>query len=376
MKSPTTLGEVCEHIAYGVTAAAAYTATGPRLLRITDITEDGVDWKKVPGCKISAQDHQSSKLIGGDIVVARTGGTVGKSFLIVSPPDAVCASYLLRLRPNQALILPEYLNLFLQSNSYWTQLFAAAQGAAQPNVNGTTLSKIMLSLPTLVAQRRWVQNLTGKLETVRQAHRAVATQLRELSNFAISLILNSLKFSRRESLLLGNVLEEVKDGIGNAWIQYPVLGATRAGLAPARERPGKNPERYKPAFPGTVFYNPMRILIGSIAFVDDDDRPGITSPDYVALKGKPGLADSRWFYYWLRSPLGEKCINSLARGAVRERMLFNRLAEGEIELPDFIAQEQASQALAKIKPMQGSIEKQKQDLELMPQKLLVRVFES
>lgn len=120
----------------------------------------------------------------------------------------------------------------------------------------------------------------------------------------------------------------------------------------------------------------MRIMIGSIAFVNDDDKPGITSPDYVALKGKLGVVDSRWFYYWLKSPLGEQCINSLARGAVRERMLFNRLAEGEIELPDFTVQEKASKALAQIKPMRAAIEKQMQELELIPQKLLAKVFES
>jgi len=154
-----------------------------------------------------------------------------------------------------------------------------------------------------------------------------------------------------------------------------VLGATRSGLAPAREQPGKHAERYKPVTAGTVFYNPMRILIGSIAFVDDDDEPGITSPDYVVLKGRPGVVDSRWFYYWLRSPLGERCIQSLARGAVRERMLFNRLAEGEIELPDYETQLKASKALAQIKPMRAAIRKQIAELELLPQKLLAQVFE-
>jgi type I restriction enzyme S subunit len=73
-------------------------------------------------------------------------------------------------------------------------------------------------------------------------------------------------------------------------------------------------------------------LIRSIAFVDNDDEFGITSPDYVALQGKAQQVDSRWFYYWLRSPYGVQCINSLARGAARERMLFNRLAEGSILL--------------------------------------------
>jgi len=127
---------------------------------------------------------------------------------------------------------------------------------------------------------------------------------------------------------------------------------------------------------GTVFYNPMRILIGSIAFVDEGDEPGITSPDYVVLKGKPDVVDSRWFYHWLRSPLGERCIQSLARGAVRERMLFNRLAEGEIELPDYDTQVKASKALAQIKPMRTALRKQIEELELMPQKLLAQVFAS
>ncbi len=135
---------------------------------------------------------------------------------------------------------------------------------------------------------------------------------------------------------LGEVLCEIKNGIGADWAKHPVLGATRTGLAPAKERPGKHADRYKPVTAGTVFYNPMRILIGSIAFVDDDDEPGITSPDYVVLKGKPGVVDSRWFYYWLRSPLGERCIQSLARGAVRERMLFNRLAKGKSNCPTTI----------------------------------------
>lgn len=120
----------------------------------------------------------------------------------------------------------------------------------------------------------------------------------------------------------------------------------------------------------------MRILIGSIAFVDDDDEPGITSPDYVVLKGKTGVVDSRWFYYWLRSPMGERCIQALARGAVRERMLFNRLAEGEIELPNYDTQVKASKALAQIKPLRAAVRQQIAELELLPQKLLAQTFES
>lgn len=172
--------------------------------------------------------------------------------------------------------------------------------------------------------------------------------------------------------LLGDALSEVKEGVGKGWAEFPVLGATREGLAPAKERPGKNPERYKPVRPGTVFYNPMRILIGSIAFLDEGDDPGITSPDYVVFKGNVGQVDSRWFYYWLRSPLGHRFIKRIARGAVRERMLFNRLANARVELPPYDVQLKYSQYLARLKVMRSAVEAQLADIEQLPHKLIAQ----
>jgi type I restriction enzyme S subunit len=87
------------------------------------------------------------------------------------------------------------------------------------------------------------------------------------------------------------------------------------------------------------------------------------------------VVDSRWFYYWLRSPDGEHCIASLARGAVRERMLFNRLAEGEIALPPYPVQQAASRALAEVRPMKQRIQAQLRDIELLPARLLAQVFD-
>jgi type I restriction enzyme S subunit len=175
-------------------------------------------------------------------------------------------------------------------------------------------------------------------------------------------------------VVLGNVLTEIKSGIGTDWAKYPVLGATRAGLAPAKDSLGKNPGRYKPVFPGTIFYNPMRILIGSIAYVDDGDKPGITSPDYVVFRGKEGKIDSRWFYYWLRSPLGHQTILLLARGAVRERMLFARLAAAEVDLPDYDTQKRFSlilaQAQKEITSLKVAITSQLYDLQQLPHQII------
>ncbi len=226
----------------------------------------------------------------------------------------------------------------------------------------------------LEKQRQIAARLKAQLAEVDKARQAAEAQFAEISKLADAMVFDSLRHGNTTKQALGEVLEEVKQGIGGNWADYPVLGATRDGLAPAKEPPGKHPERYKPVFPGTVFYNPMRILIGSIALVDDDAPPGITSPDYVALKGKNGVVDSRWFYHWLRSPLGENCVLALARGAVRERMLFNRLADGKIELPGFEEQRKASRALFGLKFMRASVEKQLTDITLLPQKILARAF--
>jgi type I restriction enzyme S subunit len=177
---------------------------------------------------------------------------------------------------------------------------------------------------------------------------------------------------------LGDSLIEVKGGIGPNWEQYPVYGATVAGIAPAKEAPGKNAEKYKPVTPGTIFYNPMRILIGSVAYVDEATPAGITSPDYVVFRGVVGVVDTLYFYYWLRSPLGHDCVLSLARGAVRERMLFARLAEAEIDLPSYDVQVKYAALLRAAQKeadlIKATIESQLDDLVHLPHRIIASSF--
>lgn len=367
------LGDICQNMSYGLNASAAPDRKGARLLRITDIDDYQVNWKLVPGCAISKNDHEKKRLIENDILVARTG-SIGLSCIIKSPPDAVYASYLIRLQIDTSKALPDYIAFFMRSEAYLRQLAVGMHGAAVPNINSATLSNIKIPLPSLGRQRGICDVVSSLLNEAKKAKRHAKKMKQDIIPLINSLIRESIRESN--SFKIGDVLCEVRKGIGDTWKDYRVLGATRNGLALAKEPPGKKPERYKPVTPGTVFYNPMRIMIGSIAFADTHDELGITSPDYVVLRGKDGVVDTRWFYYWLRSPIGERCIQSLSRGAVRERMLFNRLAEGKIELPDYETQLKASKALAEIKPMQDAIDAQLKELELIPQKLVAQIFEN
>lgn len=279
------------------------------------------------------------------------------------------------VRPGSRL-LPAWIHHFLRTQDTLDAAKKTFNGAVGlQRVPPAFLENLVLPVPGIDDQKQVIANLEAQLAAVEDARQAATAQLRELTQLANAIVRETLAHPDTEPHSLGDVLLEVKQGVGGRWADFPVLGATREGLAPAKEPVGKNPERYKPVTVGTVFYNPMRILIGSIAMVDEGDAPGITSPDYVALRGREGLVDSRWFYYWLRSPEGERCIASLARGAVRERMLFNRLSEGEITLPPYPVQQAASRALAELRPMKAAIEARLREIERLPQRLLAQVFD-
>src|SRR6266849_6746558 len=105
--------EIADSIQYGHTASAVTRERGPRFLRITDIQNGNVDWDIVPSCDIAQEDIEKYRLSQGDLVFARTGATTGKSYLIRECPDAVFASYLIRVRASKE-IDPRYLDLFFQ----------------------------------------------------------------------------------------------------------------------------------------------------------------------------------------------------------------------------------------------------------------------
>jgi type I restriction enzyme S subunit len=150
------LGHISRRIQYGFTASADRSVTDVRLLRITDIQNNSVDWDGVPGCDISASEASQYQLGGGDILIARTGGTIGKSFLIRDMPvSAVFASYLIRIQASSE-IFDRYLKLYLESPIYWKQLREGSRGTGQPNVNGQTLGQLVVVVPPRREQERIV----------------------------------------------------------------------------------------------------------------------------------------------------------------------------------------------------------------------------
>ena len=157
------LGNLSAAIQYGLSNSAEPQGTH-RLLRITDIQDGKVDWNAVPFTTVN--DPEAYLLKTGDIVFARTGATVGKSFLITETPyPSVYASYLIRIRLLGSLS-PEYIYQFFDSACYWSQITDKSVGVGQPNCNGTSLKELFIPLPPISEQLRIVPTAQALLAYV------------------------------------------------------------------------------------------------------------------------------------------------------------------------------------------------------------------
>ena len=153
------LKEMTENIHYGYTASAIYNDTGIKFLRITDIQDNKVNWDTVPFCEIEEGKLKTYLLRNNDILIARTGGTIGKSFIVKDiKHNAVFASYLIRVISLQG-VNPDYIRLFLETPLYWEQLIRKSKGTGQPNVNAVSLSNLVIPLPPLNEQKRIVEKV-------------------------------------------------------------------------------------------------------------------------------------------------------------------------------------------------------------------------
>ena len=157
----TTLAELCTSIDYGYTASASEDpAVGPKFLRITDIVPDRIDWSTVPHCEIEDGKRDKFLLDEGDIVVARTGATVGYAKQIWARPEgATFASYLVRFRPDPEKVDPRYLGQIVQSAAFKKWVKSVAGGAAQPNASAKLLGSFDVPLLAPESQRQVGQAL-------------------------------------------------------------------------------------------------------------------------------------------------------------------------------------------------------------------------
>jgi len=173
-------GTLSESIQYGYNAPAQEHGR-IKMVRISDIQDNSVLWETVPYCEINESEIDTYLLKPNDILFARTGGTVGKSYLVQDvPKEAIYAGYLIRTRYSNQLC-PQYLKYFMESELYWSQLREGTIATAQPNCNGKTLGNMLVPIPPLSEQLRIVEKLNVTMAYVTE-YSVVYSKAESLNN--------------------------------------------------------------------------------------------------------------------------------------------------------------------------------------------------
>lgn len=142
---------------YGINAPAVeYSSSLPTYLRITDISDSG----KFINDKKSSVDQNNTKryfLDEGDLVFARTGASVGKTYLhSKNNGELVFAGFLIRVKPDPKKLNPAFLNAYTRTRKYFQWVKEQSMRSGQPGINSTQYGGLIFPLPSLPEQNRIV----------------------------------------------------------------------------------------------------------------------------------------------------------------------------------------------------------------------------
>jgi type I restriction enzyme S subunit len=162
----TTLGKcLLQHPEYGINAPAVpYSSSLPTYLRITDISEDGVFLKNE---KVSVEQEvtEINYLEEGDIALARTGASVGKSYKYrIEDGELVFAGFLIRVKPDKNKLNSELLFQYLSTDQYWHWVHFSSARSGQPGINGNEYASMPIILPPSLEEQKKIADCLSSLD--------------------------------------------------------------------------------------------------------------------------------------------------------------------------------------------------------------------
>ena len=340
---------------YGANSSALkYDKTMPRYLRITDIKDNG-ELAQNKKASIKLAGNEKYLLENNDFVFARTGNTVGKTYLYQSKDgNLLYAGYLIKYSINHDKLLPNYLKGFTQSSRYWSWVKNTIRSGAQPNINANEYKSLIIPLPSLPEQKKIAEILScwddciGKLENViklkekrkkglMQKLLTGKVRLPEFNHGTLGKhgIKNDELPVGWEKAKLNDVFERVtrKNTINSSNV---LTISAQHGLISQKDYfnksvAGKNLSNYMLLQNGEFAYNKSYsngYPMGAIKRLDKYDT-GIVSTLYICYRLKNMDSNSNYFKHYFDAGLLNEEIHGIAQEGARNHGLLN------ISVPDF-----------------------------------------
>lgn len=174
-----------------------YDESLPRYIRITDITLDGK--LKTSGMQSLSEEKSEGYILDDeDILLARSGATVGKAFYYrESYGKAAFAGYLIRAKINSAKALPKFIYYSTMSAGYEKWKETAVIKATIQNIGASRYNEYSLAIPPIAEQLRIIEFLDDKMEKIDSLMAEKQSLIDDLESYKKSLIYEVVTGKRR-----------------------------------------------------------------------------------------------------------------------------------------------------------------------------------
>ena len=390
----TKIEDISESVQYGYTAKTD-NLQPIKYLRITDIQNNQVDWEKVPGCPILEKDFERYALRSGDIVFARTGATVGKSFLIKEVVgQSVYASYLIRVRLIN-LIDGRLIRAYFDSHAYWQQITENSSGIGQPNVNGTKLKALIIPLPPLAEQQRIVAKLDKLFTHLEETKTRLNKIPQLLKNFRQSVLTQAVTGKLTEDWRKENKLPQWENGNLSEILKFKQGIQIDVELQTNESTNGKLPFlriiNYTQKDPRFTFVDKdtyekhniksneiVMVRYGATAGFVGTGLSGVLANNLFTITPEVEL-DNKLLYFILKSPTLQNILLGKRKGGAMPAISFKLFNDISVEYPNSTEEQKlivqkVEFLLSKINTIEDKYSKIKETIETLPQSILAKAF--
>lgn len=351
---------------YGINAPAVeFSNDLPTYLRITDIDDDG---NFISFNKVSVNDMESNNFLleNEDLVFARTGATVGKSYLHNSKLNGnlVYAGFLIMFRLNREVLLPYYLRLLTQTEKYWNWVKTISMRSGQPGINSNEYCSLEIPVPPIEEQNAIANCLSTWDEAIEKQQKLI--DAKEIRHKALMQKLLSGKkrlpgfTDEWKEVKLGDLFSERNE---TKYDDLPLLSIGQEGVYPQTESNKRDisngdKSKYKRIVPSDIGYNTMRMWQGRSAL---SSLEGIVSPAYTILTPKENV-DSYFFSLLFKTTRLTNLFWRNSQGLVDDTLncKYKDFSIIKCNVPSYEEQNAITEIL-KISEAEIEIEKQKVD---------------
>lgn len=355
------LGELSSSFEYGLNVAAKEYDGENKYIRITDIDDDSREFKQedITSPDIDLSSAENYRLSEGDILFARTGASVGKSYIYKASDGLVYyAGFLIRAR-----IKSEYNAEFVFQNTltddYEKFIKVTSMRSGQPGVNAQEYSKHQIMVPSKLEQDK-ISDCFRSLDNLITLHQRKCDDTKELKKYMLQKMFpkNGEKFPEIrfkgfteawEQRKLGEVFEQTTNLVSPNEDEIELWSLTvEDGLTPKSERYNreflvKKDNNFKEVRPGDIVYNPMNMTLGAVGY-NGMAKSVAVSGYYTTMITKKGY-DAYYINTWLKSPQAILLYKTYATGSLieKQRVQFPTLSIMPASFPNYDEQTKIGQ---------------------------------